>query len=284
MRLSPILAPMVVWMAACALPGCRPAEPVRDSSDARADLATVVVDRDTQVIASDGTVAITGNTGDGAPEPEPNDCRYVGSRPQPRYEEPQPYDPAVMERGVPFRCRLRPDGPEVKLVVSGRGPVPEFVDVHSPWDAPRAVQRLVLDNSESANEGSGLLIGEDLNGDGWMDLRVFTYSGTAGQMSDVFRYEPSAQRFVPDTALPGMNVYRLPGRPACVGTSHKTSAWSVVGGDYCWRDGTWVKVRAYAQEPKPDGRLIRTFQERRGGELRVVRVDTVTIGEPWPPE
>lgn len=284
MRPSRILFPMMVWMAAGALPGCRPAEPVRDPSDARADPAIVVVDRDTQVIGAGGTVTITENTEDDAPPPEPNDCRYVGSRPQPRYAQPQPYDPAAMESGVPFRCRLRPDGPQVKLVVRSRyGSVPELVDVHSPPDAPRALQQLVLDNSESANEGSGLLIGEDLNGDGWMDLRVFTYSGTAGQMMDVFRYVPSTQRFVPDTALPGMNVYRLPGRPGCVGTSHKTSAWSVTGGDYCWRDGTWVKTNAYTQEPKPDGRLIRTFQELRGGRMQVVRVDTVTIGEPWPP-
>jgi hypothetical protein len=275
---------MMVWMAAGALPGCRPADPVRDPSGARADPAVVVVDRDTQVIGSGGTVSITENTEDDVPAPEPNECRHVGSPPQPRYEQRRQYDPAVMESGVPFRCRLRPDGPEVKLVVRSRyGSVPELVDVHSPPDAPRSMQQLVLDNSESAYEGSGLLVGEDLNGDGWMDLRVFTYSGTAGQMMDVFRYEPFTQRFVPDTALPGMNVYRRAGRPTCVGVSHKTSAWSHTGGDYCWQGGTWVKARGYAQEGLPNGQLVRTEELRRNGRMEVVSVDTGTIGEPWPP-
>jgi hypothetical protein len=282
MRPFRILVPMMVWMAAGALPGCRPAEPARAESEIQVPVepAAVVVDRDTQTIDSSGMiVTVTENTPeDTAARPEEhNDCRYVGSRRQARYGEPgfgERYDPAVMKSGVPFRCRLRPDGPEVKLVLSGEVSIPEFVDVHSPADAPRPMQRLVLDNSEGAYEGSELLVGEDLNGDGWMDLYVFTYSGSAGQMSDVFRYEPSARRFVPDTALPGMNVRRLPGRPRCVGVSHKTSAWDHTGGEYCWQRGTWVKVRAYTQDGLRDGRLVRTEEALRGGRMVVVSVDT----------
>ncbi|HST59605.1 MAG TPA: hypothetical protein VLK84_12965 [Longimicrobium sp.] len=279
--------PPIVMLAAAALAGCRPVEP--RSSAARVDPAAVVVVRDTQVY-QDGVAVVTATDTlpDGGRTAEPrehNDCRYVGTRRQPRQGEPgfgERYDEQAMEDGVPFRCVLRPGGPEVRLVVSGIQGIPMGVDVHSPPDAPRRMQQLLVDNDQGAYEGSRLLIGEDLNGDGWMDLRVFTYSGTGGQMSDVFRYVPSARRFVPDTALPGMNVRRLPGRPACVGISTKTSAWSHTGADYCWTGGTWVKVGAFAQEPAPGHRLIRTFQERRGGELRVVRVDTVGIEEPWP--
>jgi hypothetical protein len=280
MRIPGVRILMTVLMAA-ALPGCRPAERAVVSSAAREDPANVLVTRDTQVFHSGTTVTVTENQ----PEPprEHNDCRYVGVVPQARSGDPlygERYDPVVMEAGVPFRCRLRADGPEVKLVVSGYGSVPELVDVHSPPDAPRPLQQLVLDNSESAWQGSELLIGEDLNRDGWMDLRVFTYSGTAGQMSDVFRYEPAARRFVPDTALPGMNVRRLPGERPCVGISTKAGAWDYSTAEYCWSGGTWVEMRSFSQQSLRGERVVRTQSERRGGRMQVVRLDTLPADAP----
>jgi len=282
----------VLLLVAAALAGCRPGGRADVTSHSGSDTVIPVVPAfaNTQAVRMDSsgvatvttyTDSISGASGE-PPEPEPNDCRYVGERPRPRYGEPgfgQPYDAAAMEAGVPFRCRLRPQGPEARVVVGGTEGRPMGFEVFLPADAGRPVQALPLDNDERSYEGSDLLIGEDLNGDGWMDLRVFTYYGTAGQMSDVFRFDPAAQRFVPDTALPGMNVLRLP-RRGCVGTSTKTSAWDHSGADYCWSGGTWVPTRSYSQEQTGDGRVIRTERERRDGRMHVVRVDTLPRDTP----
>lgn len=277
------VAVALMMIPAAVLSGCRPAERAQVASGARVDSVIVVPGVDT-VVTSTAVDTDTLQGGETAAEPEPNDCRYAGERRQARHGEPrygQRYDSVVMKIGVPFRCRLRPGEPEVKLVVSGEGSIPETVDVHSPADAPRPMQRLLLDNSQGAYEGSGLLVGEDLNGDGWMDLRVFTYSGSGGQMYDVFRYQPSRRRFIPDTVLsPSMNVRRLPGR-RCVRTSSKTSASDHSGADYCWRNGAWVMTRAYAQEGLSDTHAIRTMREWRGDGLPAASVDTVPDHTPW---
>ena len=277
------LIPLVMWMAAAALPGCRREERAPSQTAASAVPSARPAD---SVAATTAAATDTPQAASTGPDPleRPNDCRYIGTRPRPRYGDPgfgQPYDRGVMKAGVPFRCRLRPEGPEVKLVVSGEDGIPMGVDVHSPPDAPRRMQQLLLDNSEGAYEGSGLLVGEDLNGDGWMDLRVNTYSGTGGQMFDVFRYEPAERRFVADTMLVGaMNVRRLPER-GCIGTSSKTSAWDNTAADFCWSGGAWVMTRTYSQEQIGGGRIVRTERERRGGKMQVVRVDTLPTDAPY---
>jgi hypothetical protein len=191
----------------------------------------------------------------------------------------------VMARGIPFRCTLRPGGPQVRLVLRGESSIPTTVQVFLPPGASRPLQTLTVDNDQGAYEGNELVVGEDLNGDGWMDLRVNTWYGSAGQMSDVFRFDPSARRFVPDTALPGANVRRLAGRP-CVRTSTKSSVWDYSTADYCWSGGAWVQTRTFRQELVRDGRdfraerVIRTLGERRGGRMQVVRMDTVPESAP----
>jgi hypothetical protein len=271
MRLARVLVSLVMWMAAAALAGCSPAG--RVASESTADTVATT------------TTTITDTVGDvpvAQPEPEPNDCRYIGSRRYPRQGEPghgEPYDSVAMANGVPFRCRLRPEGPEARLVVGGASSIPMGFHVYLPADAAEPVQTLPLDNDQPAIEGSGLLVGEDLNGDGWMDLNVYTFSGTGGQMSDVFRFDPAARRFVADTVLPGTNVRRLP-EHGCVRTSDKMGAWSVTSADYCWRSGSWVLTSTYAQEPFRDLQVIRTLSERHGGRMQLVRVDTVLYEEP----
>ncbi|HYR09270.1 MAG TPA: hypothetical protein VEQ60_15910 [Longimicrobium sp.] len=242
-------------------------------------------------VTPDTTAATRADTGQAAAERwhNPRDCRFTDGRPRPDVNDPgygERYDSAVMARGVPFRCRLRPDGPEVRLVLRGEWSIPTTLEVFSPPGASRPLQTLTVDHDQSAYEGNELLVGEDLNGDGWMDLRVNTWYGSAGQMSEVFRFDPSSRRFVPDTALPGMNVHRLPGQRPCVGTSTKSGAWDYSTAEYCWSGGTWVQMRSFRQEllgAGPDShnrRVIRTLGERRGGRMQVVRLDTVPEDAP----
>jgi hypothetical protein len=207
----------------------------------------------------------------------PDDCHYVGPRREVRYAAR--YDSTVMRNGIPFRCRLRPRGPEVRVVLGGEGSIPLGFHVYAPAEAARPSQTFALDNSEGAYEGADLLTGEDLNGDGWMDLRVKTYSGSGGVMYDVFRYSPSANGFVQDSVLSGAtNVMRIAGRP-CAGTSAKTSVDDVTEYDHCWSGGAWVLTRVEAHA-RMRGGLLHTVQERRGGRLQVVSVDTIRTGTP----
>lgn len=212
------------------------------------------------------------------PPERPDDCHYAGPRRQVRYAAP--YDSTVMRGGIPFRCRLRARGPEVRVVLGGEGSIPLGIQVYSPAEAARPAQTFALDNSEGAYEGGDLLTGEDLNGDGWMDLRVRTYSGSGGVMYDVFRYSPPARGFVRDTVLSGAtNVRRIAGRP-CAGWSSKTSADDVTDYDLCWSGGAWVLTREDGHERAGRGELIHTIRERRGDRMQVVSVDTIRTGTP----
>ncbi|HEU4881696.1 MAG TPA: hypothetical protein VFT45_05610 [Longimicrobium sp.] len=278
MRPSRLLIAAALWTASgCGGDERTPPPPVIATTDS-AIPATALFTPNTRVAARTDTGQAPAEELD-----SPKDCRFTDGRPRPTVNDPgygERYDSMVMARGIPFRCRLRPGGPEVRLVLRGESSVPTTVQVFSPPGTSRPLQTLTVDTDQSAYEGNELLVGEDLNGDGWMDLRVNTWYGSAGQMSDVFRFDPSARRFVPDTALPGANVHRLAGRP-CVGTSTKSGAWDYSTAEYCWSGGTWVQTRTFRQELLPVGpdianaRVIRTLGERRGGRMQVVRLDTV---------
>lgn len=245
----------------------------------------VLVTRDTMVVHSGIASAAGTGTHPAATEPWaiPNDCRYADRRPRVRPGQPGyggRYDSAAIANGVTYRCRLRPEEPEVRLVVLGEGSIPMAVRVFSPPDAAGALQVLTLDNDQPAYEGSELLVGEDLNGDGWMDLRVHTWYGSGGQMSGVFRFDAAARRFIPDSVLPGMNVHRLP-EHGCVGTGWKAGAWDYTSAKWCWSRGAWVHVRDFEQKwLGGERRVIRTLRERRGGRMQVVRLDTLPDDAP----
>ena len=262
-----------------ALAGCERAQPPREPLPDLRAMAESVAAAERAAREDEGRQLIVMDSGAEYREPpgQPDDCHYVGPRRQVRYAAP--FDTTVMRSGIPFRCRLRARGPEVRVVLGGEGSVPLGFHVYSPPDAARPAQTFALDNSEGAYEGADLLAGEDLNGDGWMDLRVKTYSGSGGVMYDVFRYSPAADGFVQDSVLSGAtNVRRIAGRP-CAGTSTKTSADDVTEYDHCWSGGAWVLTRVEAHARIPGG-LTHTIRERRGGRLQVVSVDTIRTGVP----
>ena len=260
------------WLAA-AFAGCGPREPVVDR--------TVVIPGTDTVATAAGTAA----TADSAESPRvrrppPNDCRYAGARPQPGEGDPgywQLYDSVALARGVEYRCALRPDGPAVRLVVRGEARVPVAVDVYTPPEAARPLQRLEVENDERAREGTEFVVGEDLDGDGWTDLRVRTFSGQGGVMFDVFLYAPAQRAFVRDTVLSGAgNVRRLAGQP-CAATSWKMGQGHWSSGTYCRKDGRWILTQTVEQEPDqgPHRRWFRTHRGLRGDSLRIIRIDTL---------
>jgi hypothetical protein len=224
-------------------------------------------------------------------------CRWEAPVPLAHTREEYRYrwwDEASLNRGVPLRCALRGGGPEVRVVVRGDGQVPRWVDVYSPPDARVHAQTLeVRDNDEPAHEHSDLAVGEDLNDDGWTDLWVQTWSGTAGVYYEVFMWNPRRHRFEQDSVFPGgTSIYAIDGRP-CVGEERRGYPGYATGGEYCWARGGWHLVRTYrldndhaSADPRnaffvrttewlEDGRVLRTWTDtlpadsaRRNAEFR----------------
>lgn len=185
-------------------------------------------------------------------------------------------------RGNPaFRCVLHRGQPPVRMVLrtNARYNVARNVQVFGPRSSARPVQVLVLDDANAPPpRGHPFFVGADLNGDGWMDLKVLRMAGATGnELADVFLYSPRARRFVMDTVLSRIGAPSpIAGRP-CV-----RSAWNMGGGedgsaDLCWRGGRWVWVReeSVGRLRPGDARLVRTVRELRGGRMRTVRVDTL---------
>jgi hypothetical protein len=271
--MRPARAVTLSLLTAAAFAGCGSRERVADEPSVTPGVDTVFSATTTldPAEAADSPAAWT---------PPPDDCSYTDARPRPRQGDPgywQPYDSLAMARGVEYRCARRPAGPEVRLVVRGEWGIPMVVDVHSPPEAARPLQRLEMENDERAREGSDLVVGEDLNGDGWTDLQMRTFSGTGGVMYDVFLYDPVGTAFVRDTVLSGGgNVHRLAGSP-CVETSWRMGLGHWSSGTECWKNGRWVLTRTVEQEPdeSPRMRWFRTHRERRGDSLQIIRIDTL---------
>lgn len=215
---------------------------------------------------------------------QPGDrCRYADTRPQRAENEPgygTRYDAAALARGVTLRCALRAGGPELRLVIHGDDAIPTDADVYLPAGAGRPLQRLhVRDNDQGAYEGSSLAEGFDLNRDGWTDLKVQTWSGSAGVSYELFTYDPARQRFVQDSVLPGgggLDVIADRSEP-CVSSFYADGAAAFNEREYCWRRGHWALVREREQDYFGDGsgrRFVLTVREPRAGRMVTVRVDT----------
>lgn len=190
-------------------------------------------------------------------------------------------DSATIHNGVTFRCALRRGGPEVRLVVSGEWGIPMGVDVHSPPDAPRRSQQLLLDTDERASALAGIVTGDDLNDDGWTDLKVLTWSGSGGAFFDVFMYAPGRSAFVKDSTLSGEGAVAPLDEGPCVWTGSRMGIGHRRSAEWCWAGGRWVlertRERIAITLPGTDPGIdvwLDSVRERRGDRMRL-RVDTV---------
>ncbi|HET7462974.1 MAG TPA: hypothetical protein VFJ82_17105 [Longimicrobium sp.] len=224
---------------------------------------------------------------------QPGDrCRYADARPQRAENEPgygTRYDEGAMARGVALRCTLRDGGPELRLVVRGEDAIPTEALIYLPAAAKRPLQRVGLrDNDQTAFEGSTLAEGFDLNRDGWTDLKVQTWSGSAGVSYELFIYDPARRRFVQDSVLPGGGgLDTIAGRrQPCVSSFYASGADAFNEREYCWRRGHWVLIRERVQDhfgEVSDRRYVVTVRAPRGGTLVTVRVDTSATPPPRDP-
>lgn len=227
-------------------------------------------------------MSIRNDEGVGQPEPreEGDLCRFTDERSlHGRWRYGERYDSVAMQRGVTLRCPLRRDGPGVRLVVRGEGAVPTAVAVYSPASASTPLQTLAFENDQSAYEGSPLVVGRDLDGDGWTDLAVKTWFGSGGAMYEIFRYDPRRRRFARDDEMAGAgNIQPIEGRPGCVRTSWATSAFDGTSTDSCRVHGGWIDVESEENASLRNGYGIHTVRKRRGGKMVVVSVDTARDG------
>lgn len=206
--------------------------------------------------------------------------RRVVEGPPPRNPTPEYED---LRAGATFLCRLHGDARPARLVMSlPQGELTAAIRVHAPADAP-AVQELSLElDHPPYADGGEFFRGEDLNGDGWMELLVMTSGGSGGTFYAVFTYDPERRRFARDSVFgKGANVERIPGT-RCARSIAAGGYESYGAADYCWKDGRWVLTRLDSRDrapgqPRSSGIFLRVVREPRGGRMQVVRVDTIRL-------
>ncbi|MFL5542280.1 MAG: XAC2610-related protein [Longimicrobiaceae bacterium] len=266
--------PLIETRAPAASRGSGPAP---DVVTADTVVTTTVTTADTMGVATAGTPARADSM-----RPISRDsadrCRW--EEPSPRAHTGEEYwlahwDSASMERGVPLRCVLREGEPEVRVVVRGADGIPMVVEVYFPADARTKVQTLALDNDEHASEQSSLAVGEDLNDDGWTDLRVKTWSGSGGVIYDLFTWNPQRSRFEQDSVFPGGTDIHSLDRRGCAGTVHRNGAFQSGGGEFCWSGGRWHLVRRWTADKRAERFHVRRTEEMRDGRVLRVHIDTV---------
>jgi hypothetical protein len=194
-------------------------------------------------------------------------------------------DPAHedLRAGATFLCRLHGDARPARVVMRlPQGELTASIWVHAPADAP-AVQALSLElDHPPYADGGEFLRGEDLNGDGWMELLVMRSGGSIGTLYAVYTYDPERRRFAMDSVFDmGANVERIPGT-RCARSFGAGGYESYAAADYCWTDGRWVLTRQDSQDrdprqPRESGIFLREVRELRGGQMQVVRVDAIRI-------
>jgi hypothetical protein len=212
-------------------------------------------------------------------------CRRT-DRPPPR----APGDTVVLPHSEDIRhdpsflCTLHRGGPTARVVLDADSADnwPETVRIYTPPGSARPAQVLPIDDAAGPPpRGRPFLYGEDLNRDGWMDLKVLTAWGATGNEAfDVFLYDPGRRRFVPDSVLTGEGlVMPIAGRP-CVLTHWHMGAGTYSDGEYCWTSRGWLLTRTESEDwhrmAGSDSMVhVRRIGERRGGRLVIVRVDTL---------
>ena len=179
---------------------------------------------------------------------------------------------------LPILCALRPER-ELRLTpVLDRDGFPTAILVHEPASAAEARDTLRLsDPTDIPYQGAAWIEGEDLNGDGWTDVKVMTFYGSGGHMYDVFLYAPARQRFERDTVFSGRgNVHRV-GETACVTESWHMGVAIDSRVERCWHGGRWVNARAERNTVVDRGGHPVPLHEKevwRDGRWQVVRSDT----------
>jgi hypothetical protein len=189
--------------------------------------------------------------------------------------------------GPEFLCRLRADGPALRLKVASDGEPGGWVDsvlVYVPAAASRPREVLRPEEGSAPYLGADFLRGVDLNHDGWTDVQVARFSGATGnQIDDVFMFDPARGRFVRDAVLSGHSrLAPVEGRQ-CV-TTHW--GWGHAGAlsdraEHCWIRGRWTEQSSESQADPPslgtpDRRVyLRTTRSRRADGSYTERVDTV---------
>ena len=185
-----------------------------------------------------------------------------------------------LSRGIAFHCDLRRGHPARMFIEYDRYGWATLLLVRDLPSSSAPDTVLLTEETERPYAGASILEGEDLDGDGWTDLRVMTFHGSGGRMFDVFRYDPARRRFARDTVLSGRGNIEAVGDPPCARTSWAMGAgtWDMVV--LCLRGGRWVPVRGESVDDVPalgtrHSRVsVHEYTERRGGRMRVIRSDT----------
>jgi hypothetical protein len=204
-------------------------------------------------------------------------CALVSAKPATRDSASLTED---VRAGRRYRCTLHAGGPTIGVVLiadSAENTISRIELRHESDTVP--FQTLTEGETESPYRGADFFTTRDLDNDGFSDLLLLSEWGATGNaFYHVWRWNPSAQRFVFDSTLSAMSrPTPLRGR-ACVSTrANGGRAGMIYDADtLCLEQGRWIRVAAESQQY--DDRLkafVRVVRTRRGDSLVLTRVDTV---------
>jgi hypothetical protein len=145
-----------------------------------------------------------------------------------------------------------------------------MIEIHRPGD-PRPVQRLVAQAGEPPPGGrSPQAIAEDLDGDGYLDLRVLAWWGATGNAGYLaWRFDPATGAYVTIPDFEQLSQPKVDAATRCIRTRSNGGHLGAIftAERWCWRGTRLELVWSRAQTSLPDGNYERVTRERRGAGM-----------------
>jgi hypothetical protein len=164
-----------------------------------------------------------------------------------------------------FRLNTAPSSEKESLILINK------IDVF-PAKAASAVQTLVTHMSEPPLEGTDYLLTEDMNFDGYNDLKLVTSAGATGNTHfDIWLFDATSSQFTFHEGLSGLTNPRTDLKNKTVNSFSHSSAAEFENQTFIWQSGQLVLTREVVQMyNQATDKITCTISERQNGKMIVI--------------